>query len=111
MKNIEQVKMLIKKHFNSSPKGVISVGITTQKRDYIFHIDRSGLIESGNGYYGVGSISKTFISSYLCELIAEKKISLADTIDRFIDLPSKLNCPTIFELATHTSGYSKFIPF
>lgn len=111
MNNIEQVKELVKKHFDKSPDGIITIGITTKTEDYILHLNKKGVVDKGHGYYGIGSISKTLISSYICKLVEQQKLSLEDTVDRYLDLPSNRDFPTILELATHTSGYSRFIPF
>ena len=55
--------------------------------------------------YEIGSISKIFLSTLLAKCVEEGELSLDDTIDRYIDLPSACVYPSILRLATHTSGY------
>lgn len=111
MNNITQVKELLHKHFCKSPEGIITVGILSATENKIIHFNKAGISETGNKQYGIGSISKTFIASYLSQLIQEGNIQLDDTVDTYFDVPSNRTYPTILELATHTSGYSKFVPF
>lgn len=57
--------------------------------------------------YEIGSVTKTFTVSLLQKIIYEGKVSLTDTIDKFIpevDWPSGVELPTIRQLVTHTSG-------
>ncbi len=56
--------------------------------------------------YEIGSISKVFLSTLLAKCVEEGELSLDDTIDRYIDLPSACVYPSILRLAAHTSGYT-----
>lgn len=56
--------------------------------------------------YEIGSVSKVILSTLLAKCLEEGLLSLDDTIDRYIDLPSGLAYPSILQLATHTSGYA-----
>ena len=58
--------------------------------------------------YDIGSISKAITGHLFARAIHEDKLTLADldeSIDLFLNLPSKSYYPTIRRLLTHTSGY------
>jgi CubicO group peptidase (beta-lactamase class C family) len=57
--------------------------------------------------YDIASISKPFTGALFCKAISEGKVSLNDSIDRFLDLPAKNYYPTIQRLLTHTAGYDR----
>ncbi|CAF3491415.1 unnamed protein product, partial [Rotaria sp. Silwood2] len=57
--------------------------------------------------YRIGSLTKTFTSLLIMQLIAENKLSLQDTIGKF--LPTYVNKHiTIQQLLTHTSGIPSY---
>ncbi len=58
--------------------------------------------------YEIGSISKTFATMLVSKAVGEGKISLDDTIDKYLDLEAGKNYPTIRDLVTHTSGYKAY---
>ena len=58
--------------------------------------------------YEIGSLTKTFTAALIEKCIEQGKISLDDTVDRYLDLPSENTYPTIRQLVTHTSGYKPF---
>ena len=60
--------------------------------------------------FGLGSISKTIISTYLSYMINQGKIDINQKIDYYLSLNEHIKYPTVLELATHTSGYHAFIP-
>lgn len=107
-KNIEDMGRLLKKHFKRSSHSIISIGIG--KQDIVNYYNFNQKSNDQEIEFGLGSISKTFISSYLAKLIEENKISLDNKIDEYFKLNDKIIYPTVLELATHTSGYSFFIP-
>ena len=60
--------------------------------------------------YEIASITKTFTAALLFKAIDEGKASLDDSIDKYIDLPSKEYYPTLKRLVTHTAGYPAEYP-
>ena len=107
-KNIEDMSGLLEKHFKKSGNSIISIGIG--KQDTVNYYNFNHKSDDQEIIFGLGSISKTFIGSYLAKLVYENKISLDDTLDKYFELNDKIAYPTILQLATHTSGYSFFIP-
>jgi len=71
-----------------------------------------GEINSPQTYiYEIGSITKTFTTSLLAKYVAEGKMSLDDSIAKYIEgLPAEQYYPNLRRLATHTAGYSPFLP-
>lgn len=59
--------------------------------------------------YQIGSISKQFTAAAILLLVQEKKLSIEDTLTKFIpDYPAPGNKVTIKHLLTHTSGIKNF---
>lgn len=54
--------------------------------------------------FEIGSISKAFTGIILSKMIAENKLAMDDTIDKFIEIDSEVGKITLQHLATHTSG-------
>lgn len=55
--------------------------------------------------YEIGSVTKTFTAALLAKLLYEGVLRLEDTVDVYLpELRGYPHCPTIFQLATHTSG-------
>lgn len=54
--------------------------------------------------YEIGSITKTMTAALIAQAIQEEKLSLNDTIDKYLALPDGKVYPTIESLLTHTSG-------
>lgn len=66
--------------------------------------------------YKIGSVSKCFVAAGVMLLVEDSKLSLDDTIDRFLDgAPEAWKAITIRHLITHTSGIPEnppgFTPF
>ncbi len=59
--------------------------------------------------FDIGSISKTFTAQVILKLSQEGKISLLDTVDKFLPLP-KGEYPTVERLLTHRAGYTRITP-
>jgi len=73
--------------------------------------NQTGQIEDGNYIYEIGSITKTFTSSLLAKYINEQKMSLNDSIQKYIEgLDNEQYYPTLKRLVTHTSGYPSYLP-
>jgi len=58
-----------------------------------------------NYLYEIGSITKTFTASLLAKYIHEGKMSLDDSISKYIEGLGEGYYPTLKRLATHTAGY------
>ncbi len=65
--------------------------------------------EETNVYdYEIGSISKTFVGALCAKAINENRLSLTDSIAKYLDLGNDRYYPTIERLLTHTSGYAAY---
>lgn len=58
--------------------------------------------------YEIGSLTKTVTSALVFKAVDAGKLSLDDSIDRYLELPSKSYYPTIRRLVTHSSGYKEY---
>lgn len=75
------------------------------KREY-YVIGENGMEELNLYHYEIGSVTKMFTGLLIAKAVDEGKISLSDTIDRFIDeLKTSPNMPTIKSLLIHKSGF------
>jgi D-alanyl-D-alanine carboxypeptidase len=105
--------------------GVVAAGATSaivETRDPRGRwLATSGVAELGsgrpapvNGRYRIGSVTKTFVSTVLLQLVAERRLSLADTVER--RLPGLVpggGSITVRQLLNHTSGifdYAEAMP-
>ena len=88
---------------------IISVGIIKDGKMYYDVYGENGMkLSPVEHVYEIGSITKTFTTSLLSKAISEDKISLDNSIDEYLNLPSKDYYPTIRRLVTHTSGYKAY---
>ena len=60
--------------------------------------------------YSIGSISKQFTAAAILMLAEEHKLSLDDTIARFVPTVTRAGEVTIRQLLAHTSGYQDYWP-
>lgn len=60
--------------------------------------------------YSIGSISKQFTAAAILLLVEQGKLSLDDTVSRFVPNLTRGNDVTIRELLSHTSGYQDYWP-
>jgi CubicO group peptidase (beta-lactamase class C family) len=60
--------------------------------------------------YSIGSVSKQFTSTAMLMLVEQGKLSLDDTVSKFIPTLTRSNEVTIRELLSHTSGYQDYWP-
>ena len=58
--------------------------------------------------YEIGSISKTYVSLLLSKAVAENKINMNDSVNKYLKLDNDKYYPTIERLVTHTSGYKSY---
>ncbi|MBU1145229.1 MAG: beta-lactamase family protein [Firmicutes bacterium] len=107
-KNITEFSELIYKHFKKSKHSFVSIGFSIDNQEHYYNFGETE--DRKNIKFGLGSISKTFIGSYLAKLLFQNKISLSDHLDSYLELNKNIYYPTILELLTHSSGYSFFIP-
>jgi len=73
--------------------------------------NHTGEIANENHTYEIGSITKTVTTSLLAKLVYEGKMSLDDSIAKYVEgLAPDAYYPTLRRLATHTAGY-EYYPF
>jgi CubicO group peptidase (beta-lactamase class C family) len=60
--------------------------------------------------YSIGSVSKQMLAGAVLLLVEEHKLSLDDTVSRYLPNLTRANEVTIRELLTHTSGYQDYYP-
>jgi len=93
----------------NNKNAVITVGIIQNGEvTYTVYGENGSILNPKEYVYEIGSITKTFTTSLLCKAISEKKISLDDPINNYLNLPPKEYYPTISRLVTHTSGYKNY---
>lgn len=103
---------LIEKSCKGNKHIKLTVGFIDENSKDIKLYNESGEINSKqNHIYEIGSITKTFTTSLLSKYIFENKMSLDDSIEKYISgLNSEKYFPTLRHLATHTSGYPQKYP-
>jgi len=88
---------------------IITVGIIHNgQMTYDVYGENGSKLPQAEHSYEIGSLTKTFTTALLCKAISEDRVSLDDSIDRYLSLPSKGYYPTLRRLVTHTSGYKGF---
>lgn len=104
---------LIKKTCKGKKHIKLTVGYVSGNDAVTKVFDAFGELQPPQMYnYEIGSITKTFTASLLAKYVFEKRMSLNDSIQKYVaDIPSDRYFPTILRLATHTSGYSAKLPF
>ena len=87
----------------------LTVGTLADGEQTIQTFGASGEVPNENYVYEIGSITKTFTASLLAKYIHEGKMSLDDSIAKYVDGLGDSYYPTLKRLATHTAGYG-FLP-
>lgn len=88
------------------PDALISVGIIRDGQvEFLLHGANGRILPSVEHVYEIGSITKTFTTALLAKAIQAGRVELADSIDRYLDLPQQDYYPDFQRLVTHTSGY------
>ena len=106
-----KIMELINKACNKKDHIKLTVGTYRDGKKSIQVFGATGEIQDENFIYQVGSITKTFTASLLAKLISEQKMSLNDSIQKYVmGLDNEKYYPTLKRLATHTSGYHRFLP-
>jgi CubicO group peptidase (beta-lactamase class C family) len=100
---------MVDEYINRNKDAVLTVGIIYEGKKYIRAFNTNGRFIGDTSYiYEIGSVTKTFTSALLCKAIDDGKISLDDTITKYISLDTGRHFPTIRQLATHTAGYGNY---
>jgi CubicO group peptidase (beta-lactamase class C family) len=60
--------------------------------------------------YSIGSVSKQFTSTAILMLVEQGKLSLDDTVAKFLPTLTRANEVTVRQLLSHTSGYQDYWP-
>ncbi|MFJ8261196.1 serine hydrolase domain-containing protein [Rummeliibacillus sp. NPDC094406] len=108
----DETLRLIKKTCKGKEHIKLTVGYLTDNNSEIKIYNENGEVDSSKKYhYEIGSITKTFTLSLLSKYIFENKMSINDSIQKYIEeLKEEEYYPTLRQLATHSSGYSARIP-
>jgi CubicO group peptidase (beta-lactamase class C family) len=106
-----KIQSLIEKACKGKKHIKLTIGTYANNEKTIRVFDETGEIENENDIYEIGSITKTFTCSLLAKYIYEGKMSLEDSVSKYvIGLDSNAYYPTLKRLATHTAGYSRNLP-
>lgn len=90
-------------------EAVITVGIIQDgQSSYRVYGENGRELSPQPHTYEIGSLTKTFTAAFISKAIAEGKIKMDDTIDKYLPLAEGNGYPTIEELLTHTSGYKGY---
>lgn len=96
---------LMKEALTDKKEARVTVGIIKNGQMTYEVYGNDGKILNQTEYrYEIGSITKTMTAALIARAVQEKKLSLTDTIDRYLELPDGKIHPTIGSLLTHTSG-------
>lgn len=106
LKNMSSLDMI--EYCCSDKNTKISVAFI-ENGEITYHIYSQNGEETNIYDYEIGSISKTFVGALCAKAINENKLSLTDSIAKYLDLGNDKYYPTIERLLTHTSGYALII--
>ena len=110
----DETLRLIKKTCKGKKHIKLTIGYLTGNSSVIKVYNENGEneVDSSKKYhYEIGSITKTFTVSLLSKYIYINKMSINDSIQKYIeDLREDEYYPTLLRLATHSSGYSGRLP-
>lgn len=88
---------------------VITVGIIKDGQvTYTVYGEDGKVLPDQLHTYEIGSLTKTFTAAMICKASEENKLDITQTIDKYLNLTSGNNYPTIEQLLTHTSGYKSY---
>jgi len=105
-----ELSALIEKECRGRKHLKLTIGTLVDGEKAIRVFGETGEIPNEDYTYEIGSITKTFTASLLGKYIHEGKMSLDDSISKYVDgLDEKTYYPTLKRLATHTAGYG-FLP-
>jgi len=100
---------LIEKECKGKAHIKLTVGTLADGKQSIQTFGAKGEEPNENYVYEIGSITKTITTSLLAKYIHEGKMSLNDSISKYVDGLGEGYYPTLKRLATHTAGYG-FLP-
>jgi CubicO group peptidase (beta-lactamase class C family) len=101
------IQDLIKKMCMGKKHIKLTIGTYMEGKNAIHVFDATGEISNENYVYPIGSVTKTFVASLLSKYVHEGKMSLDDSISKYIGgLDNGRYYPTLKRLAAHTSGYA-----
>ena len=114
-----QVKSFILDQIINKSKAAIVIGFVDPNGTRIFSFGnmstRHNIPVNENTLFDIGSITKTFTTLLLADMVKQGLVNLTDPIERY--LPSSVKVPefngqkiTLEHLATHTSGLPEFPP-
>ncbi|MEO4052833.1 serine hydrolase domain-containing protein [Solibacillus sp. CAU 1738] len=108
----DETLRLIKRASRGKKHLKLTVGYLIDNNPVIKIYNEHGELDSSNKYYyEIGSITKTFTASLLSKYVFENKLSINDSIQKYIEeLKEHEYYPTLLRLATHSSGYSQTLP-
>ncbi|MCU5174649.1 serine hydrolase domain-containing protein [Bacillus paranthracis] len=103
---------LIKKTCKGKEHLRLTIGYLIDDNAVIKMYNENGELNSSKKYhYEIGSITKTFTVSLLSKYIFENKMSINDSIHKYIKgLKENEYYPTLLRLATHSSGFPGRLP-
>lgn len=88
--------------------GIVGAALAINNEKYYYGYSNKNLVEPVNEktQFGIGSITKTFISLILLKLEAENKLNIHDPITKYLPQYSKLKNITIQDLMYMTAGFN-----
>ena len=90
----------------------LTVGVYCDGKFEIRLFQSDGETEDQSYIYEIGSITKVFTTSLMAKYICEGKLDLSNSINHYIHgLDSQRHYPDLRQIATHTAGYSAFLPY
>lgn len=100
---------LLKEALAGKEDAVVTIGIVEDgKMSYAVYGADAKELEQTEYLYEIGSVTKTMTAALLARGVQEKRLSLTDTIDKYLELPKGKTYPTIASLLTHTSGLDNY---
>lgn len=108
-KGIEDFERLLNKHFVKNQTSKLSFGIRVGEEEDIYHLNPKN--NSEGFLYGLGSVSKTILATYIAYMVKNGNLDLEKRLDQYLELNKRITYPKVIDLLTHTSGYHAFIPF
>ena len=106
-----KIQGLIKKACKNKKHIKLTIGAYAQGEKMIRVFNETGETQNENDIYEIGSITKTFTCSLLAKYLYEEKMSLEDSISKYVSgLNADTYYPTLQRLATHTAGYARSLP-
>ena len=100
-----ELSALIERECKGKTHIKLTVGTLVDGKQAIQTFGANGEVPNENYIYEIGSITKTFTTSLLAKYIHGGKMSLDDSISKYVEELGDGYYPTLKRLATHTAGY------